>query len=105
MYKDMARTPQHFPIWDKRNTEERPVVKLSAKYKHLLNDKRSDLVKIIEPRGLWPHLRQYHVLNKETQDRMQVSNEKYILKINWKLGNKYQQCSYYLGTLLEYSVC
>ena len=60
-------------LWSKRNPNEQKVVKLTPRYAAVLRDKRPDLVAIVQPSSLWPHLRKYEVLDEAVEQRIQVT--------------------------------
>ena len=68
--------------WDKDNEDEQTPAILTEIHKSLLYDSRSELLQVVDPAPLWPHLLQLKVIDAEAQQRLQVR----VIRYNYFLG-------------------
>ena len=68
--------------WDKDNEDEQTLAFRSKRHKSLLYDSRSELLQVVDPAPLWPHLLQLKVIDAEAQQRLQVR----VTRYNYFLG-------------------
>ena len=69
--------PSVLSPWDKENPEEAGLLCMSD-YKDLINKNRVKLCEDLEPDRMWAHLRQLHVLDKVTEERLKVRIRTYL---------------------------
>ena len=74
----MAHGTHNLPLWDSRNRGEGNIVKFCPQHKNLLNSRRAALTDVVDPAGLWPHLKENNVLTKQDVDRIKVLREYWI---------------------------